>query len=116
MSAIDTNEFRKLLEDERARLMGASDLLESDTNTDLGEEVGQHGSDEHLGDQASETYDRELEEGLDEGVRETLRQIDDALKRIDEGTYGICEIDNKPIPEDRLRAIPWTTRCIEHAR
>ena len=49
-------------------------------------------------------------------MRETLRQIDAALQRIDEGTYGLCEIDKKPIPEDRLRAIPWTTRCIEHAR
>ncbi len=115
MSPIDTSEFRQLLEDERARLLQASTRLEADTSEDLGEEVGAHGADEHLGDQASETYDRELEEGLDQGVRDTVRQIDDALKRIDEGTYGRCEIDDKPIPEDRLRAIPWTTRCIEHA-
>ncbi|HEV2592536.1 MAG TPA: TraR/DksA C4-type zinc finger protein [Gaiellaceae bacterium] len=113
MSDIDTTEFRKLLEDERGRLMQASGRLESDTNEDLGEE---RGVENHLGDQASETADRELEEGLDEGVRQTLRQIEDALKRIDDGTYGTCEIDEKPIPEDRLRALPWTTRCIEHAQ
>lgn len=115
MSTIDTSEYRKLLEEARARLLQASNRLEAD-NSDALDEVGAHGVDNHLGDMASETYDRELEEGLDEGVRETLHQIDDALKRIDDGTYGRCEIDDKPIPEDRLRAIPWTTRCIEHAR
>jgi len=113
VTTIDTGEFRKLLEDERARLMHASGRLEADNADELDDD---RGFDNHLGDQASETYDRELEEGLDEGVRQTLRQIDDALKRIDDGTYGLCEIDNKPIPEDRLRAIPWTTRCIEHAQ
>ena len=113
MSTIDTSEFRKLLEEESKRLMHASGRIEEESESDDGELAG--GVDNHLGDAASETYDRELEEGLDEGVRETLRQIDDALTRIDEGTYGLCEIDNKPIPEERLRAIPWTARCIEHA-
>ena len=113
--SIDTSEFRKLLEDERARLTHASGRLEADASEGRDDELAGGGVDNHLGDMASETYDRELEEGLDEGVRETLRQIDDALKRIDEGTYGLCEIDDKPIPEDRLRALPWATRCIEHA-
>lgn len=116
MSPIDTDEFRKLLEDERTRLMHASGRLEAETSESLDDELAARGVDNHLGDMASETYDRELEEGLDEGVRHTLRQIDDALKRIDGGTYGLCEIDSKPIPEERLRAIPWTTRCIDHAR
>jgi DnaK suppressor protein len=114
LSTIDTSEFRKLLEEERTRLMHASGRLEADEQSDDGELAG--GVDNHLGDAASETYDRELEEGLDEGVRETLRQIDAALARIDEGTYGLCEIDNKPIPEERLRAIPWAARCIDHAQ
>ena len=55
MSEIDTNEFRKLLEEERGRLMQASGRLESDTSEDLGEE---RGVENHLGDQASETYER----------------------------------------------------------
>lgn len=113
---IDTAEFRKLLEDERTRLMHASGRLEAESVADTDDDLASAGVDNHLGDLASDTYDRELEEGLDEGVRQTLRQIVDALKRIDDGTYGICEIDDKPIPEDRLRAIPWTTRCIEHAQ
>jgi len=116
VSPVDTTEFRKLLEDERARLLHASGRLEEETAENGDDELGARGIGNHIGDMASDTYDRELEEGLDEGVRQTLQQIDAALKRIDEGTYGICEIDDKPIPEDRLRAIPWTTRCIEHAQ
>jgi RNA polymerase-binding transcription factor DksA len=116
---IDTGEFRKLLEDERGRLLRVSGNFEADLGESFDEgsgDLGSGGVENHLGDLASETYDRELEEGLDEGVRDTLRRIDDALKRIDDGTYGICEIDNEPIEPDRLRAIPWTTRCIDHAK
>jgi RNA polymerase-binding transcription factor DksA len=46
---------------------------------------------------------------------ETLRQIDAGLQRIEDGTYGTCEVCRKPIGEERLLAIPWTARCIEHA-
>jgi len=119
LSTIDTSEFRKLLEEERGRLLQASGRLEADTGENMADATGEvtaSGIDNHLADNASETYDRELEEGLDEGVRQTLRQIDAALARIDEGTYGLCEIDNQPIPEERLRAIPWAARCIDHAQ
>lgn len=118
MTTIDTSEFRKLLEEERARLMHASGRLEAETGETMEDatgELGSRGVDNHLGDMASETYDRELEEGLDEGVRDTLRRIDDALQRIEDGTYGTCEIGGEPIGEERLRAIPWATRCIQHA-
>ncbi|NPA38765.1 MAG: TraR/DksA family transcriptional regulator, partial [Candidatus Nanohaloarchaeota archaeon] len=46
---------------------------------------------------------------------EILREIDKALERIEEGTYGYCEVCGKPIEEKRLEAIPWTTLCKEHA-
>lgn len=119
MSTIDTTEFRKLLEGERARLMHASGRMEAETTESMEDSTGDlstRGVDNHLGDMATETYDRELEEGLDEGVRTTLRAIDEALARIEKGTYGTCEICGKPIGEERLRAIPWASRCIEHAR
>ncbi len=118
MSTIDTSEFRKLLEEERDRLRQASGRMEAETSESMEDSTGDlsaRGVDNHLGDNASETYDRELEEGLDEGVRETLRRIDAALERIDDGTYGTCEIGGEPIGEERLRAIPWTARCIDHA-
>jgi RNA polymerase-binding transcription factor DksA len=46
----------------------------------------------------------------------TLDQVRDALRRIDAGTYGKCAVDGKPIPEQRLDALPWTPYCAEHER
>jgi DnaK suppressor protein len=43
-----------------------------------------------------------------------LAEVEEALKRIDEGTYGCCIVDGELIPEKRLEAIPWTSRCIKH--
>jgi DnaK suppressor protein len=44
----------------------------------------------------------------------TLRQVRDALRRVDEGTYGRCVVDGKPIEEKRLDAMPWTPYCLKH--
>ena len=46
---------------------------------------------------------------------EILKEIDKALERMKEGTYGLCEVCGKPIEEKRLEALPWTNLCIEHA-
>lgn len=46
----------------------------------------------------------------------TLHQVQDALKRIAEGTFGRCLVDGGPIEEKRLRAIPWTPYCLKHER
>jgi DnaK suppressor protein len=46
----------------------------------------------------------------------TLGQVRDALKRIQDGTFGRCVVDGEPIEEERLRAIPWTPVCAKHQR
>jgi len=46
----------------------------------------------------------------------TLGQVRDALARIEDGTFGRCEVDGGPIGEERLRALPWTPTCALHAR
>ena len=119
MSSIDTDEFRKLLLAEQARLTGAVDFLEHDNEGTMSDELGEvgaGGTDNHLGDMASEMYDRELDEGLEEGAQQTLVQIDRALARLGDGTYGSCERCGKPIGEERLRARPWATLCIDDQR
>jgi RNA polymerase-binding transcription factor DksA len=116
---LDTDEFRSLLEEERRRLLHATGRFHTEHAGNLEDELGEvggRGTDNHLGDLASATFDRELDEGIEEGVQQTLRRIDVALKRIDEGTYETCEICGKPIGADRLRAIPWATRCIDDQR
>ena len=67
-------------------------------------------------DTASETYERELDEGLEEDARDQLRQVDEALARIESGDYGTCVACGKEIPSERLEAVPWTSLCIEDAR
>ena len=119
MSAIDTDRYKELLEAEKARLTGAVDFLEREnpgTMSDELGEVGSGGTDNHLGDMASEMYDRELDEGLEEGAQQTLDEIEAALIRIEEGTYGVCEICGEPIGADRLSAIPWARLCIDDQR
>ena len=119
MTSIDTSEFRVLLAEERRRIADAIAYLHEEnprTITDeLGELAGRAG-DNHLGDMATVTFDRELDEGLEEGAQQTLAQIDRALARLDDGTYGICERCDKPIGEERLRARPWAMLCIDDQR
>jgi RNA polymerase-binding protein DksA len=119
VSAIDASEFRALLEQERKRISDAIDYLHEEHPRNLEDEVGElagRGADNHLGDMATVTFDRELDEGLEVGAQQTLAQIDHALERIEEGSYGTCERCGKPIGEERLRARPWATLCIDDQR
>ncbi len=73
-------------------------------------------ADNHLADTASETYERELDEGLEEDARGQLREVEAALERIETGSYGTCRVCGREIPLERLEAVPWTTLCIDDAR
>lgn len=66
----------------------------------------------HMADMSSDTYERELFTDLASSEQEVLYQIDEALKRLDEGTYGICQQCNAPIVLSRLKAVPYTVLCI----
>ena len=119
MSTIELDEFRKLLEVEQARLVKTVKFLHDENPGSLEDELGEIGlgrDDNHLGDTASETYDRELDQGLEEGVQQTLGEIESAILRIEDGTYGTCLMCGKPIAEQRLRAIPWARLCIDDQR
>ena len=61
----------------------------------------------HMADAATDSFDRDLTLGLMSFEQEALYEIDAALKRIQDGTYGICELTGQPIPWARLVAIPW---------
>jgi len=70
----------------------------------------------HMADIGTDNYEQEFALGLMDSERKLLRGIDDALGRIEQGTYGICEGTGKPIPKARLEAQPWAKYCIEYAR
>jgi RNA polymerase-binding protein DksA len=118
MTAVDTDRYRSLLDEERERIVNAIEYLASENPGNMQDELGElaGGSDNHLGDMASVTFDRELDEGLEEGAQQTLAQIDRALAKLDDGTYGICERCGKAIAEERLLARPWATLCIDDQR
>ncbi|MFL5950648.1 MAG: TraR/DksA C4-type zinc finger protein [Gaiellaceae bacterium] len=117
MSAIDTDHFRKVLLQERERVAAAIQNLQEDHAGTLSDEAGEESAyDNHLADTATETYDRELDYSLEENSEHVLAEIDAALKRIDDGTYGICTNRGEQIPVERLEARPYATLCIDCQR
>ncbi|HEV3162433.1 MAG TPA: TraR/DksA family transcriptional regulator [Isosphaeraceae bacterium] len=70
----------------------------------------------HMADVGTENYDQEFTLSLIENEQETLDQIQEALGRIDKGTYGRCLECGSPIAKPRLQALPYTRYCIECAR
>ncbi len=96
----------KLLEMRKALLKDVTKSVKEESNY-LRFEVGD------FYDHASEDRQRELALTLSNREREKLIQIEAALKRIEEGTYGICEVTGEKIGEERLRAMPFATLSIE---
>lgn len=113
---LDLDRFRSVLEDERVRLLHARDAVHHDGS--LLEETGDLaiGSGDHIADSASETYMRELDGGLEENADHILLEIEAALGRIDDGTYGLCAACGREISPERLEAVPYATLCIEDKR
>ena len=69
----------------------------------------------HMADLGTDNYNKELTLGLIDSERKLMREIDEALDRIENGTYGICEGSGKPISKNRLKSIPWAKYCVKHA-
>jgi RNA polymerase-binding protein DksA len=117
MSTVDTERFRVRLEEERQRVLDAIENIHAENPGSIGEETEEPTfQDNHLGDVATATFDREMASTLEENSTQVLGAIDTALARIEEGTFGICQQCGKPIVEERLEALPWATLCIECKR
>jgi RNA polymerase-binding protein DksA len=70
----------------------------------------------HMADIGTDNFEQEFALGLMDSERKLLEEIDDALQRIEEKKYGICEGTGKLIPKARLEAQPWARYCVEYAR
>jgi DnaK suppressor protein len=118
MTDIDTSQYRARLLEEQERLMNAVEFLDRENPGSISDELGDivTAGDSNLGDTATATYDRELDQSLEEGAQQTLVAIKDALRKIDDGSYGTCEVCGKPIGDGRLAAIPWARLCIDDQR
>jgi RNA polymerase-binding transcription factor DksA len=118
MTDIDTSQYRARLLEEQERLMNAVDFLDRENPGSIADELGDivTSGDNNLGDTATATYDRELDQSLEEGAQQTLDAIKDALRKIEDGSYGTCEVCGRPIAPERLAAIPWARLCIDDQR
>jgi RNA polymerase-binding protein DksA len=113
---VDTERFRKILVDERERVSATLAHLHESNSRSFEEETEEETYDNHLADSATATLNREIDSTLEENSEHVLTGINEALDRIDNGTFGMCEHCGAQIAVERLEAIPYATRCIDCQR
>lgn len=111
----DLKKFRELLIDLRERLVGDIQFLTTDNLHRMGRETGADlsGSSQHSADHGTDNFDREFALSLASSEQDILYEVDEALHRIDEGHYGICELSGIPIEKARLEVIPYTRFSVQ---
>ena len=116
MANVDTDRFRSLLLEERERVRHALRYLHEENPGTISEGEEEETFDNHLGDAATITLNREMDYSLEDNAGHVLAAIDEALKKIEDGTFGTCARCGKPIAEARLEAMPYATKCIDCKR
>ena len=99
--------FKKKLETRQQELHRTVTRTEQDGRT------ADEESTQDIADKAVSSYTREFLYSLNDSERNTIQQIDQALSRIDDGTYGFCLNCGNPMSEKRLTAIPWSRHCVD---
>ena len=114
---MDATRARELLGKETERI----ENLVADVKSEVGEgteneSIGElSDNDQHPADVATETFEREKDLSILESLERELRELEAAVRRVDDGAYGICEACKAGIPEERLEAQPAARFCTEHA-
>jgi len=109
LAKTDLDKFKKALLELRSEILGNVSSLENEALRPKGDDV----SVDHMADHGSDSYEQDQSISLLERESEALREINAALKRMEEGTFGICERTGKKISKARLRAIPYARLCLE---
>ena len=112
--AINIDDIKQRLLAERSQLLRDLDVKEhqvAEDGDDLDPERGGVGN--HMADDANQTFEQETMLTLERSVRRQLDQVDEALSRIEAGTYGTCANCGKPINPARLEARPSSVLCID---
>ncbi len=114
MNKKDREEFKKLLLRRRAQLSGEVEKLAEETLRHNRQDAAGDLSSMpiHMADIASDNFEKELNLDFIQMESAEVRDMDEALARIEEGTFGTCESCDKPIPKARLRAVPHARLCI----
>ena len=109
----DLDHYRSLLLLKRAELVGDLNAMEAQALKSNGGQASHMPI--HMADVGSDNFDQDFILGMAENERQRLREIDAALKRIEDKTYGVCQMTEKVIPKTRLNAKPWARYTIEAA-
>ena len=115
-SVVNAEQFRTLLLEKRRRVANGLHHLHEQNSGSIEDETEEETYDNHLADSATATLNREIDYSLEENSGHVLTAIDEALERIESGTFGTCGRCGKPIAEERLDAIPYANRCIDCKR
>jgi DnaK suppressor protein len=99
--------YYKILLDLRERLLAQMSGLAKES----AEEMASYSL--HMADSGTDNFDRDFALSLLSSDQDAIYEIEEALKRIEKHTYGVCELTGKPIPKARLEAIPWTRFTVE---
>ena len=111
----DLQFFEKMLLDMRSEIVSDLEHLEGDSlrksHKDSSGDLS--GYSFHMADVATDNFDTEVNLGLASNTQKILNEIDAALKRIKDGTYGVCELYGELIPFERLKVMPYARYCIK---
>jgi RNA polymerase-binding protein DksA len=113
---MNTDRYRDLLLRERTQVSTAIQHLHDSNAASIEDETEEETYGNHLADSATATLSREIDYTLEENSEHVLTAIDEALVRLESGTFGTCGRCGKPIAEERLDAIPYANRCIDCKR
>jgi len=118
LNAADIEHFKQLLLEKRHEIVGNVNEMKDEAlkKSRLDASGDLSSMPIHMADIGTDNYEQEFALGLMDSERKLLNEIDDALQRIENKTYGICEATGKPIGKARLQAQPWARYCVEHAR
>ena len=114
---VDDQAARQHLADEQQRLRALRATLENEHFRDEPEEDSSaelSHSDQHPADAASDAFEREKEIAILERVEVELLDVDRALERLDDGTYGVCDACGQAIDDERLASVPAARFCVRH--
>ncbi len=114
----ELEQIRKALLSRKEMLSGTVNRMEDEALRHAGQSASGDLSSMpfHMADLGTDNFEQEMTLGLIENEEEELREIAEALERMDEGNYGVCEECNKVIPKERIRAIPYTRMCVDCKR
>ena len=108
--------FKRRLLEEEGRLVDIIDEFDSQREQSrLAETSSEHNADPDNADGGSLAFEMEMDLSIEQNAKELLSKVRRALKRMEGGTYGTCEVSGKPIPVARLDALPYATTLVEFA-